>query len=511
MKRAIIYTRVSTDDQAKFGYSLRSQEEALRHYCKHKNIEVIQHYEEDFSGKDFDRPSFIQLIKYCQKEHKNIDLLLFTKWDRFSRNHGETYGIFTLFQKLNIEINAIEQPTNDDPASKMIRGMHLMFGEMEREIISDRTKLGMRRSKKEGNWTGHPPRGYYRIRTKNNKPTLVLNKDANTVRKIFLEIASGVYSAEHIRKKYYSKLKISKTAFYNMLKSYAYIGKIYIEKYREMPSEIVDGLHEPIIDIKTFNAVQNIFNKTTKVKINKTNPSFILRGHLLCNSCGKKLTGSFSTSRTKKRYPYYHCQNECKERFSTTLADDEFNNFLKDFQLKPEMSSLLSEMIKRGMDDSKKSIYRELKSIEKSVNVNHSRIDNIYDKYADNEISKLEYDDLKNNYLSKIRELKAEKSNLKSINTDKTEQLSNTIKLLSNLANFYKKIDFELKQKLIGSIFNENLIFDGKKYRTNKSNKLVELIFLKVNELKKLKIKKAGKNTRLSCYAPPLGLEPRTL
>ena len=511
MKTAIIYTRVSTDEQAKFGYSLRSQEEALRRYCKKENIEVVQHYEDDFSGKDFVRPSFIQLIKYCQKEYKKIDLLLFTKWDRFSRNHGETYAIFTLFKKLNIEINAIEQLTNDDPASKMIRGMHLMFGEMEREIISERTKLGMRRSKKEGNWTGHPPRGYDRIRTKNNKPTLVLNKDANTVRKIFLEIASGIYSAEHIRKKYYNKLKISKTAFYNMLKSYAYIGKIYIEKYREMPSEIVDGLHEPIIDIKTFNTVQNLFNKTNKVKINTTNPSFILRGHLLCNSCGKKLTGSFSTSRSKKKYPYYHCQNECKERFSTTLADNEFNKFLKEFQLKPEMSSLLTEMTKKGITDSNKSIYKEIKSIEKSINVNYIRIENISDKYVDREIGKSEYDDLKNNYQSKIRELEDKKLNLKSINSDKIEQLSNTIKLLSNLSNFYGKIDFELKQKLIGSIFNKNLIFDGKKYRTNKSNKLIELIFLHVNDLKKMKIKKAGKNTRLSCYAPPLGLEPRTL
>tara|TARA_B100000902_G_C27157594_1_gene837009 strand:- start:144 stop:509 length:366 start_codon:yes stop_codon:yes gene_type:complete len=90
--------------------------------------------------------------------------------------------------------------------------------------------------------------------------------------------------------------------------------------------------------------------------------------------------------------------------------------------------------------------------------------------------------------------------------TDKIEQLSNTIKLISNLANFYKKIDFELKHKLIGSIFNENFIFDGKKYRTNKNNKLVEPTFLKVNELKKLKIKKVGKNTHLSYYAPPTGL-----
>jgi len=47
------------------------------------------------------------------------------------------------------------------------------------------------------------------------------------------------------------------------------------------------------------------------------------------------------------------------------VSDNEFNNCLMEFQLKPEMSSLLTEIIKRGMADSKKYIYRELKSIEK--------------------------------------------------------------------------------------------------------------------------------------------------
>ena len=73
------------------------------------------------------------------------------------------------------------------------------------------------------------------------------------------------------------------------------------------------------------------------------------------------------------------------------------------------------------------------------------------------------------------------------------------------------KIDLPLKKKLIGSIFKNGVIFNGKKYRTTKENELLNLIFLRVSNLRKLSIKKAGKNTRLSSYAPPLGLEPRTL
>ena len=55
------------------------------------------------------------------------------------------------------------------------------------------------------------------------------------------------------------------------------------------------------------------------------------------------------------------------------------------------------------------------------------------------------------------------------------------------------------------------VIFNGKDYRTVRENELLNLIFLRVSELEKLSIKKAGKKARLSTYAPPLGLEPRTL
>ena len=78
MKRAIIYTRVSTDDQAIHGYSLNNQKDVLERYCRQNNFQIIKHYEEDYSAKDFERPEFKNLMEFCKKEHKSIDILLFT-------------------------------------------------------------------------------------------------------------------------------------------------------------------------------------------------------------------------------------------------------------------------------------------------------------------------------------------------------------------------------------------------------------------------------------------------
>ena len=85
-KNVILYIRVSTDEQRKTGYSLRDQEEKLRRYCELYGYNIVAIYCEDYSAQTFNRPVYKQLFKHCQKEHKNIDMLLFVKWDRFSRN-----------------------------------------------------------------------------------------------------------------------------------------------------------------------------------------------------------------------------------------------------------------------------------------------------------------------------------------------------------------------------------------------------------------------------------------
>src|SRR3977135_3337545 len=85
---ADLYIRVSTDEQADKGYSQRNQEEMLRKYCGIHNIQVRQVIFEDHSAKTFKRPEWKNLLLSLKKKRHVSDLVLFTKWDRFSRNAG---------------------------------------------------------------------------------------------------------------------------------------------------------------------------------------------------------------------------------------------------------------------------------------------------------------------------------------------------------------------------------------------------------------------------------------
>lgn len=95
---ADLYIRVSTDEQAERRYSQRDQEERLRRYCINSNISVNKVIDEDHSAKSFERPEWKKYLVEIKKSHKS-NVVLFTKWDRFSRNISDAYQMISLLQK----------------------------------------------------------------------------------------------------------------------------------------------------------------------------------------------------------------------------------------------------------------------------------------------------------------------------------------------------------------------------------------------------------------------------
>src|SRR6218665_880577 len=99
-RKAILYIRVSTDEQAEKGHSLGHQDEMLRKYCLNNNIEIVAFFKEDYSAKTFERPEFRKLLDFIRKNKGAADLLMFLKWDRFSRNAPEAYMMISKLHKL---------------------------------------------------------------------------------------------------------------------------------------------------------------------------------------------------------------------------------------------------------------------------------------------------------------------------------------------------------------------------------------------------------------------------
>jgi site-specific DNA recombinase len=338
MKKVVIYTRVSTDDQKENGFSLQDQESRLRKECKRKGYEIIKHYQDDHSAKDFNRPDFQNFLAYLKSKAIKPDLFVCVRMDRFSRNMMDGYQMILNLKKQDIGFETLENNITLDTPEEMVPFMlNMLLPQVENERRGLNTKRGMRQALKEGRFMWKAPTGY--LNSPVNKVICIDNFNGPIIKLCFETFATGLYSAEQVRRLALDRgLKITKQNFLNILRNPLYIGKIRIDAWRDEQEEIVNGLHEPMISEETFYQCQDVLSGKKKKlsRINTRRENLPLRGFLSCSKCGKKLTGSNSKSRNGSLHSYYHCQNDCKERFRADQANDVFTDYLQTFQISEE-------------------------------------------------------------------------------------------------------------------------------------------------------------------------------
>ena len=297
-----------------------------------------------------------------------------------------------------------------------------------------------------------------------------------------------------------------------MLKNIVYSGKIKVPQFKDEPEQIVKGLHKAIVDEDTFNKVQFQLSAKSryKQKSNKYNEKLYLRGHLKCTKCGGNLTGSGSKSKTGTKHYYYHCNPKkgCNERFKVKEAHIELNALFKKLKPSDEVCELFEHILEDHYKTSKESQYKKAKGVEDDIQVLESRQQKLLNKMLDDVITSEVY----KNYNSKIEEELIEKritlDNLNDYRKDMSDYIEFGLTLMKNLELFFKQADALVKNKLMSSILEEKIEFDGQTYRTPKFKKGFQYIYNNIKELEVLEIKKGDELSNISPFVLEAGLEP---
>ncbi|MGP8216222.1 MAG: recombinase family protein [Bacteroidia bacterium] len=481
MTNAILYARVSTDEQAAKGTSIPYQKERLEQFCTLTGYNVVKYVAEDYSAKNFDnRPEFNNLLNFIRANKGLAQKLLIVRWDRFSRNAPEAYNMIAKLAKMGIEVNAIEQPLDlTVPENKMMLAFYLAAPEVENDRRAINTINGIRKNKKQGRWLGLAPLGYKNMRDGQNKPIIVKSELAPLVKKAFELFATGNYPIDALRKKMYiDGLKLCRNQFWRLLRNPVYCGLVKLKAYRNEPEEIIQGIHEPIITEGLFYDVQRVLEGKKRVlfKVSKVREEFPMRGFLICGSCGGNLTASCSQGRNEKYY-YYHCQSGCKERIGKDLAHSSFTQWLEKIALSPEMGALYLQVMEDIFKTNGKDREAEVLRLETEIKRNNETLDRAAKKLVNDELDKDSYKSLRESLLKETADLKLRIAELKDTDNGYLEYLRFGFTLLGNLPYHYNKATLEIKQRILGSIFSEKLIFSENTYRTAQPSDIIELLY----------------------------------
>ena len=495
MKRiADLYVRVSTDEQADRGYSQRNQEEVLRKYCQINNISIRDVIYEDHSAKTFVRPQWNKLLEKLRKNKNKTDLILFTKWDRFSRNAGDAYQMINILRKLGVEPQGIEQPLDlSIPENKMMLAFYLAAPEVENDRRALNTFYGMRRARKEGRYMGLAPAGYInRVSEAGMKYIAFDEPEASIIKWAFIEIAKGIFNTDQIFFKAKEKgLRCSRSNFWRLIRNPVYCGKIVVPRYKDEETKYVIGQHKALITEVLFNEVQGVLDgkgRNFRPKIVTKEP-FPLRGFFACPDCNKILTGSISKGRNSY-YAYYHCSAKCKFRINADKANTVFMENLKMYVPIAKIGNVYKKLIIEAYQESDKMNIDYKKKLVEQIDDYQKRIAYIRELLSKQKIEVSDYSEMNTNYKNESIKLQEKLSNLNETGQDEKDLLNRGVLNLLELNQCFKDGGWIGCRELIGSIFPENFTIEKNMFRTTRVNEVMELIYL--NKQYFIKKKKKG-------------------
>lgn len=470
MKRAFQYVRISQAEQS--NWSIDGQKDINLRYAERHGIEIKRTFIDDGeSAKDFERPGWQALVKELSKEKHQVDCLIIAKFDRLIRNTLQgLQELQKIEQKWNVQVlSAMESYAinPDDPMFFKLRADLLVNAEFERRVISDRSKFGTWQAKLQGRHIGHAPFGYINARDDQNRPIIVMDESKKEiVIEIFQRYLNGD-SGSVIRKSASVKgfhIK-GNSGLTRLLSNPIYAGLIRVPSYKGEPEKLMEGLHEPMVERDTFFLVNALISAKSYPQKVSLQPEMPLRGLLLCEECGRPLTGGRSKGK-KLYYWYYRCLKCSGQNHSAIHAHDQLDQILVHLSFDEETVAKIREQILvlhrkdlAGSEDKIKKLKREVIGLQ-------SKIDALEEKYLRDAIKQDTFDKW---YARYHRDLKGKENELATLEAMDDSVLDTALKSLDqmkNLRKIYHEMEVLNKQDLFKAIFPGCSIKSRKGYRT---------------------------------------------
>lgn len=371
--KAIIYSRVSTQEQAKSGYSLDSQEQACREFATREGYELDHIFrEEGESAKTTDRTELYNLTRFIQANHHSLHAVIVWKFDRFARSLVDQLNLIRNFAAYGIRVLSATEINEDTAVGRLTRNMVGAFSQFENEVKAERTILGMKAAIRSGRWMWRPPIGYRREIGADGRTVMVPGPHAQLIAKAFEMAGSGTYKQAEIADflRSFGMQNVSKGLVGRVLTNPLYCGIIRLNWF---PDDI-RASHVAIVSRELFDRVQLIISGRlpTNIKRRSQHPDFSLRRFVSCGICGVKLTGGYSRGRHGGRFPYYFCRTTgCSLNIRKQDLERQFSEYLKDFQLKKKMLKAFFRVFKdlwktkmKSAEDNQKTFLHELRKLQ---------------------------------------------------------------------------------------------------------------------------------------------------
>ena len=377
-----LYLRVSTEDQAREGFSLPEQRERLETFCKFKSYEIVDYYEDaGISAKTGNyRPEFERLKEDIKS--KRINTIIALKLDRITRSIFDWEKLMTFLDENDAYIDCANDEVNTTNANgKMISRLLMSVSQNEIERTSERTKVGLAGAIKQGHLPSQAPLGY-----KHENKKLVIDYSTKDVVVRIFELYYNGNSYQTISNILNEEQVLGKTNWRDstitaILENEVYKGDFVHGKRTKHPT-YYENVVEPLVSKEMWEDCQAQKKKNSRAYQRTLTYLFLQKIH--CPRCNNLMGGKATKKKNGNVYYYYYC-NDCKINLKENIIEEYFENFINEIvEYDSVVNQFFLPMIKQKFDEPKELL-------EKELNKQNAKLDRIRKAYISGAFDLEEY------------------------------------------------------------------------------------------------------------------------
>jgi site-specific DNA recombinase len=467
MNKALIYCRVSTEEQAgDERHSLKTQLRLCEKAIEESKIFVLAedgvYKDPGKSATNMNRPGLQDMLIRVQ-EDKSVKAVFLQDTDRLARNANDHLTIKALLRKHDVQIVSVSQPgLENTPEGNFMDLVIAGVNQLQSQITSRKTIKSVEQKFKDGWWPTKAPVGYFNSGDPDDEKKRIITTDpvrGPLIAEAFKLYARGDNSMIEIRDIMYKKGLVSpagkiiaNSKMFEMFKCHFYYGEM---RWRGM---VQMGNHKPLITKELFEKCERVMAENNHYVCRRRKFNFILRGFVFCNKCGQRYTAEHHPLKNKS---YYHCNKKnpakkCDNKYiELKTLEGQVEQKFQEMQFSERFINQVIEKL-RTIYESKKSNVSHGKRQYLTSKLNaEKKLEVAEEKLINGILSDEEFTRIKKKYREQIDGLEDEIHKLEMTKNLKIDVIQEVLLLIRDIGKAYKKAPPDLKRIYLGLFWDE--------------------------------------------------------
>lgn len=507
---AVIYTRVSSKEQAETNQSLETQKKYCLEYALRHNLNILGFFGGTYeSAKTDERNEFNRMIRFVKTQKEKVGFILVYSLDRFSRTGDNAIFISSELKQRGISIVAVTQPIDvSTHAGVLQQNIQFIFSKYDNDLRREKCIAGMREKLLRGEWTGATPIGYV-YKQEGKSKLIVPNEKAKYIQQAFEMKSRGMSNTDIARRLQMMGFQLNMKRLSEILRNPIYCGFL---SHNLLEGKLMKGVHQPLVSEDLFlKANDSLKRNAYGYKQFEKNNEIPLKNYIRCSRCGTPFTGYLVKS---KNLYYYKCNKiGCKCNRSAKRMHELYKGLLRSYQIHPETSHLLKEQLLMTYNYMMKSS-EESKSIHKrSLNDIKKKLDTLEERFAFGEVTKEVYVRVSSRFKSEMEAITSQIEGSRKKLSNPEKFVDYALKICENLSELWDSVGYDQRIQLQELLFPGGILFDREieNYRTIEVNQILQLTRSFSIDSKQNKKGQTENKFDLPALVPKAGIEPAHL